>query len=274
MLNKFFNKCLPVSALLWSSVAWPHDFWIEPDNFLPAKGSNVALFLRQGEHFKGDTLPYINAWFTDFSVTTDANRKAIESIQGNDPAATIVAESGSQLIGYQSVPTFVELEAEKFNQYLADEGIEFIRAERERNGESDLPAPENFIRCAKALIQSGPAQQDVYATKLGYTLELIPQSDPYLASVGDQLSFQLLYRDKPIEGLLLQAFTREEPNSIEKLRTDKNGIATITLDRNGVWLVKAVHIIPIRGRPQTIVGAQPARWQSYWATFLFELSDG
>ncbi len=261
------------TIILWipGGVIQAHDFWLEPDQFTPAPKENFNVSLRQGVAFKGDTLPYINDWFTDFSLVTETGRAGIESIQGNDPAATLVATPGAQLLGYQSVPVFVELEAKKFNSYLEDEGIEFIKAERERRGESDEPAPENFIRCAKALIQTGPTGQSVYKEKLGYTLELIPQSDPYELKPGDELGFELLYRDEPIEGLQLQAFTREQPESIQKIRTDANGMATINIDRPGIWLVKVVQIIPIRGRPQTIVGEPPALWQSYWASFVFEL---
>ena len=97
----------------------------------------------------------------------------------------------------------MELKAEKFNKYVEEEGIEYIRVERERRGESNSPALENFIRCAKALIQTGSASGNVYREKLGYTLELIPQSDPYQLTKGEALEFELLFRDKPIHGLQL-----------------------------------------------------------------------
>ena len=170
---------------------------------------------------RGDTLPYINDLFTDFSLSNKSGRADIQSIQGNDPAATVSATAGAQLLGYQSVPQFVELEAARFNKYVEDEGIEYIRAERERRGESDSPAPENFVRCAKALIQTGPTDHDVYRQKLGYTLELIPQSDPYQLKKGDVLEFELLYQDKPIDGLQLQAVPKADPENVQKVRTDK-----------------------------------------------------
>jgi uncharacterized GH25 family protein len=250
-----------------------HDFWIEPDVFTPAEDEPVSISLRQGVDFKGDSVPYIDDWFNDFSMTTSAGRGPVLSILGNDPAATIMAQPGAQLLGYQSVPVFVQLSAYKFNAYLEEEGIEFIRAERERLGETDKPAPENFIRCAKALIQTGPSGGDIYRQKLGYTLELIPRSDPYKLAPGDELEFEVLYRDEPIEGLQVQALNKASPELKQKVRTDENGRATVTIDTPGTWLVKVVQIIPVRGRPQTIPGAPPARWQSYWASFVFALPE-
>jgi uncharacterized GH25 family protein len=271
MTMMYKNQIAALALYLVLAPALAHDFWIEPDEFTPAAEQVVSVSLREGVGFKGNTLPYIKTWFTDFSVTDSSGRDNVESIQGNDPAAEIVASSGAQLLGYQSQPSFVELEADKFNKYLEDEGIEFIQAERERRGESQSPAPEYFVRCAKALLQTGPINDDVYKSKLGYTLELIPQSNPYALNENDELVFQLIYDDAPIKDRLVQAFNKSAPDVIQKVRTDGNGMATVKIDRAGIWLVKAVQIIPIKDRPQTDVGAPPAQWQSYWASYLFEM---
>ncbi|ASJ74278.1 DUF4198 domain-containing protein [Granulosicoccus antarcticus] len=265
-----------IAGCIWalSTVhAQAHDFWIEPDSFTPNENQAVAISLRFGVGFNGQTLPYVNSFFTDFSLTDKNSRSHIRSRQGDDPAATITATAGAQLLGYQSVPQFVELKADKFNQYLEEEGIEYIRVERERRGESDSPAPENFVRCAKALIQTGPADQDVYRKKLGYTLELIPQSDPYQLEKDDKLQFQLLYKDKPIDGLQLQAVSKADPDNVQKIRTDMNGKASVKIDKYGVWLIKVVLILPIERRQQINNETKFALWQSYWASYVFELVD-
>lgn len=271
------NNCRDIIAgcilILGTGHTQAHDFWLEPDSFTPKENQAVAISLRFGVSLKGETLPYIDDLFTDFSLTTQNGRADITSIQGNDPAAIISATDGAQLLGYQSVSQFVELDAAKFNKYVEEEGIEYIRAVRKRRGQSESPAPENFVRCAKALIQTGPADHDVYREKLGYTLELIPQSDPYQLKEGDALEFELLYQDKPIDGLQLQAVPKANPENVQKVRTDKNGRASVTIDRPGIWLIKVVLIKPIAGRPHAIEGAQLALWESYWASYVFELVD-
>jgi len=246
--------------------AQAHDFWVEPAEFQPDPGSQVDVRLREGVGFKGSTLPYINAWFQDFSKVTPAGREDVLSLQGNDPAASIEAPAGPMLLGYQSNRSYVELDAAKFNSYLEDEGIEYIREARIAAGEDDDPAPEYFVRCAKALLQSGPDGDgsEIYKTRLGYRLELIPEANPYTLQPGDQLTFQLLWRDGPASDLLLQAFTRDDPDNIQKVRTDAEGRATVTLHSSGTWLVKAVSI-------QGIIGSPKAKWLSHWASFLFEL---
>jgi len=259
------QRCVLLAAVaLLAGPANAHDFWVEPANFQPPAGAEVDVRLREGVGFKGSTLPYINEWFQDFSKVTAGGREDVLSLQGNDPAATIEMPAGALLLGYQSNRSYVELDAAKFNSYLEDEGIEYIREARIAAGEDDDPAPEYFVRCAKALLQNAPPDSDIYKTRLGYRLELMPESNPYDLSPGDTLTFQLLWRDGPAEGLLLQAFTREDPDNVQKIRTDAEGRATITLHSSGTWLVKAVSI-------QGIIGAPRAKWLSHWASFLFAL---
>jgi len=241
-----------------------HDFWLEPSDFSAVADSEITVSLREGVDFKGNTLPYITAWFQDFSQTTAAGRSDVLSLQGNDPAATLTMPDGAMLLGYQSARSFTELDAAKFNAYLEEEGIEYLRAERIAAGEDDQPAQEYFVRCAKALLQAGDADEALYRQKLGYRLELIPESNPYQLKPGDELTFTLLWRDQPAEGLLLQAFTQEDPQNIQKVRIDANGQGTIRLHSAGVWLVKSVSIRSISGDPK-------AKWLSHWASFLFEL---
>jgi len=262
------RKCsIAAVAVLLGGLANAHDFWIEPSSFTPAPGAQVDIRLREGMDFKGNTLPYIPEWFSDFSQTTSAGREAIESIPGDDPAAVLVARDNALLVGYRSNRAFVELPAEKFNSYLDEEGMEFIRKERIAKGEDADPAPEYFVRCAKTLLQTGdPGASKVFGTVLGYTLELTPLSNPYLQKVGDELTFQLEYRGKPAAGLLVQAFTADNPVDRQRIRTDSNGKAVVKLTRPGIWMIKAVNI-------QSIIGDPKGKWQSYWASYLFELPN-
>ena len=56
---------------------------------------------------------------------------------------------------------------------------------------------------------------------------------------------------------------RDTPDARVTARTDAQGRARLRLDRPGVWLVKAVHMIPAPA------GAG-ADWESFWASLTFE----
>jgi uncharacterized GH25 family protein len=247
-------------------ISLAHDFWIDPDRFDLQAGDAVALTLRQGVRMKGNSLPYLTPLIADFSTTDGTGRKVIQSMMGNDPAAVLVVESGTTLVGYQSNRDYVEMEPPKFQQYLDDEGLDYIAEERRTRGEQNDPAREYFIRCSKLLLQATPAKSDeLFSTRLGYTLELLPETDPSVLSAGEELSLQLLYLGQPIAGVLVRAVSKDEPDGPVDRRTDADGRVTLVLNRPGTWLIKAVHMIRLENDNK-------AQWESYWASLLFHLN--
>ena len=247
-----------------------HDFWIEPSIFRASIGEPVQLTLRVGQDFSGDSLPYITDWFSDYRVIGPLEEYPIEAIIGDDPAGGFVANTpGYYTIGYRSTKNFVELEAVKFRNYLAAEGLTAIIETRENNGASGSNGREFYSRCAKSLIKYGePDSPDGYAAVFGYTLELIPEKNPYTLSAGDTLPMQLLYESKPLEGALVIAFTSDQPENKLEARTDSAGRVQLELPHAGIWLVKAVHMIQISPSDQQ------ADWESFWASLTFFLPSG
>jgi len=263
---KFFAALLLITLNWLPCISLAHDFWIDPDRFDLRAGDAVALTLRQGVSMKGNSLPYLTPLIADFSTTDGTGRKVIQSVMGNDPAAVLVVESGTTLVGYQSNRDYVQMEPRKFLQYLDDEGLDYIAEQRRTRGEQDEPAREYFIRCSKLLLEAAPARSDeLFSTRLGYTLELLPEADPSALSAGEELSLRLLYLGEPISGVLVRAVSKDQPDEPVDRRTDADGRATVVLDRPGTWLIKAVHMIRLENDIK-------AEWESYWASLLFHLN--
>lgn len=265
---------LAVSLLVATAVVpvgrlYAHDFWIEPTDFRPATGEQVSLLLRVGQDLSGDRLPYINDWFSDYRVVGPDGPRPVTGRMGDDPAGHFATSTaGIHVIGYRSTRDFVELDAEKFRSYLVDEGLEKTIELRAARGDSGVPAREYYSRCAKSIVQVGAdGPPDAYAVELGYTLELIPERNPYELTAGDSLPLRAVYRGKAIEGLLVQGFTASTPEQKVAVRTDALGRAELPLGRAGLWLVKAVHMIET---PADDVGAE---WESFWASLTFRLAD-
>jgi hypothetical protein len=63
---------------------------------------------------------------------------------------------------------------------------------------------------------------------------------------------------------LVIAFNKTEPTKKIKVRTDRDGRATLKLDRSGIWLVTSVHLFPAPWHTRT-------QWESLWASLTFEL---
>src|SRR5207253_7978501 len=133
---------------------------------------------------------------------------------------------------------------EKFNQYLKEEGLEAVAAMRARRGETGAKAHELFSRCAKSLVLSGSASEAQGDRTLGFPLELVAERNPYALRAGEELPVRLTYENHSLAGALVVAMNRL--NSSEKLaaRTGQDGRVRFKLRPGGMWLVKAVHMVP------------------------------
>jgi uncharacterized GH25 family protein len=170
------------------------------------------------------------------------------------------------VVGYSSNPSAVELPADKFNKYLQDEGLDGIAALRARRNETNATAHELFSRCAKSLVLSGSPSEGQVDRRLGFTLELVAERNPYSIHPGEDFPVRLTYENRPLAGALVVAMNRLNPSEKLAIRTDKDGHARFRLRSGGIWLVKAVHMLP------ATAGAN-AEWRSYWASLTFELRN-
>lgn len=255
---------LALFAVLSLTPLLAHDMWIEPTTFAPQTGEIVGLKLRVGQDLLGDPLPRDSSLINQFIVEDSDGRKPIVGRDGRDPAGFLgVASPGVLIVGYHSNPSSVELTAEKFNQYLKDEGLDAVAALRARRNQSSAKAHEIFSRCAKSLVLSGSPSAGQGDRVLGFPLELVAERNPYLMRAVDELPFRLTYESRPLPGALVVAMNRLNPSEKLSVRTDKDGRARFRLHPGGMWLVKAVHMIPAPA-------ASGAEWASYWASLTFE----
>jgi uncharacterized GH25 family protein len=247
-----------------SAPALAHDFWIEPSTFRPAVGSTVALRLVVGQGFRGDALPRNTALIVRFVLVGDGGETPVAGRPADEPAGSVrVDRPGLQIAGYRSRTTQVSLEPAKFEEYLREEGLEAIIAERARRGESQKPSRELFSRCARALLQAGDAAPSGSDRPLGFTLELVAEKNPYALAPGAELAVRITYEGKPLPNALVAALSYDEPDRKLSQRSDANGRVVFRLPKAGVWLVKAVHMVRTKDNPD-------ADWESFWASLTFE----
>jgi len=245
-----------------------HDMWIEPTTFAPASGEIVGLKLRVGQNLLGDPLPRDSQLIREFVVQDGAERKPVVGRDGGNPAGFVRASQPGLLVaGYHSHPSAVDETADKFNQYLKEEGLDAIAAQRARRNESNLPVRELFTRCAKTLLLSGPADKDQHDRTLGFTLELVAERNPYILVAGEELPLHLTFQDHPLAGALVIAMNRLHPDRKQSARTGADGRVKLHLQPEGMWMIKAVHMTPAPP-------GSSAQWQSYWASLTFAGADG
>jgi uncharacterized GH25 family protein len=261
-------RSLVVALLALSAVPLAaHDMWIEPTSFLPDPGKIVGVRLRVGQDFLGDPLPRDPALIEQFISVDSTGRRPVYGRDGADPAGLLrVAEPGLLIIGYQSRPSPIVLPATKFNQYLKEEGLDAITELRARRNQTNSDAREIFSRCAKSLVYYGTPADAQADRLLGFTLELLAERNPYTLRTGQDLPVSLTYEGRPLPGALVVAMNRANPLAKMMARTDQKGRVTFRLPQDGIWLIKAVHVMPAPSGTN-------ADWASFWASLTFELKS-
>ena len=259
------RRTLFLIAVLTTASASAHDFWIEPTTFHPEAGAIVPINLRVGEHFAGDPVPRVDARIERFVQIDRSGERTVIGRDGGDPAGVVRIESGSDtMIVYRSAGSFIELDRGKYEQFIREEGIDWVDREREKRGESNAPWRESFSRCAKALI-AGSASSSVFQKRVGLRLELVPETNPYALAAGATLPVRLEFEGRPLQGALVAAINEDDPSNEIRQRTDRRGRAMLPLTRGGRWLIKSVHAVraPVEDE---------ADWETLWASLTFEIA--
>ena len=257
--------CLFLALSFAAAPLAAHDMWIEPTSFLPDAGKVVGVRLRIGQDFLGDPLPRDPALIDQFISVDSSGRKPVYGHDGADPAGLVrVADSSLLILGYQSHPKPITLPAATFNQYLKEEGLDAIAELRTRRNQTNSEAREIFERCAKSLVRYGTPANAQADRALGFTLELVAEKNPYTLHAGEDLPVSLMYEGRALPGALVVAMNRSNPMSKISARTDRTGHVKLRLPEDGVWLVKAVHMIPAPD-------GSNADWASFWASLTFEV---
>jgi len=156
----------------------------------------------------------------------------------------------------------IEMKGAEFTEYLRDEGLDQVIAERARLGQTDATARERYARYSKIVLSTGAGSSAHLTRAAGMKAEFVPSVNPAAVKPGDSFAVQLLIEGKPVAGVQVSAVSR---GTKLDARTDANGRVGFTLPASAAWLIKTVHMIrPVQP------GAPAADWQSYWVTLTFE----
>jgi hypothetical protein len=138
------------------------------------------------------------------------------------------------------------LPADRFNAYVAAEGLTPADRARRRAGRTAAEGSEIYSRRAKALVQVGPADPRAATRPLGLTLEIVPEVNPAALAPGAALPVQVLYRGRPLDGALVKLTDLAHDESpVASLRTDRFGRARFTVPRAGAWMLNVVWTRPL-----------------------------
>lgn len=264
-------KTILATSLLLSILVSPirsHEYWLEPESFFLERGKESPVRLLLGEGLKvEEEIPYRSSKTSIFKLFSNegAFDLARDIPDESKPLFSFSAQkSGNYMLAMERNWSYITLEPDKFDAYLREDGLEYITAERARLGEAKKQGKERYSRFIKALIQVGGKNDRTFAKRAGLRFEIVPINNPYTLKIGEELTVQILFEDKPLSGKTVFADTREgDIVSKQSLATDKEGYARVKIDRKGVWLIRLVFM------QRCSKNCEGADWESFWGAFSF-----
>ena len=254
--------------------AYAHEFWLVPAPAPQKLGQTVPLRLEVGEFFEGDAAGFSisrTARMRHYTASSQQDLKPFLSPEALEAEVLFSLDTkGHHLFAFDSEPLTISLSADRFHAYLHDEGLDFVKTQREKEGTASLPGRERYRRNVKTLIlvDTAASTDRTYALTTGQHLELTPLQNPFAIRPGQALGLKVAFDGKPLGGALVKAWHKREGQLLTvRARTTAEGTVKLDLPFTGAWMLSVVHMVPAT---DTI----DADWDSYWGNLSFTLPEG
>jgi len=252
--------------LLFCSLAFAHEFWLEPVKFWLNKNEKVRIDLMVGEDYTGEHSNGYKYKIVKLDHYHKGQKHDVRSNVYGDSLSSIdmsFASEGNHLIAFNNTSKFIELEALQFNAYLRTEGLDHAAKLREQRKDTLKAGRELYQRCVKTLIQVGKPTDETYAVNTGMRLEIIPARNPYAQTAKGPMTFKVLFDNKQLGNALVLAWHKVGGKTThESFRSDNDGNVSFSIDQTGKWMISTVQMVPNSDPKQ-------ADWQSYWGSYTF-----
>jgi uncharacterized GH25 family protein len=236
-----------------------HDLWMQPSSFWVPAGASMPVSIlighgndRENWGIRGDRITLLRGIGPDGRVSN-----LMPLIGPNTAAQSLalhIAQPGTHLIVMESNHAESELPGARFEEFLAEEGLTAAILHRQRTGASARPGREIYSRRTKSLIQIGgldPKGGSPATTRLGFSLEIVPERDPYRLAPSEDLPVRIFFEGRPLSGALVKLTNLDaDARPVATKLSDHAGRISFNVPRAGKWLLNVVWAKPIQGNPR------------------------
>lgn len=279
---------LLLAALAGIGAARAHDFIILPATSRPAPDVEFALGMWVGAVFPGEPVPWRTGHVTEMAIVDARGRRDIETpeLDGQPPRARLrLRAPGTAIVALATDPSYITIEAPEFTAYLEEEGHETALAARRDGARGTAPGKERYTRHVKTVLNGGGPGSSVALTRIGLTLEIVPEKDLAGLRPGDALPVRVFFRNAPsAHGTICASDAADltpKPDGTAHdtgaapgkgkgpyawcARLDGAGRASVPLPRPGWQMLRTTRMVAVRDDPK-------ADWHSYWSSLTFEVA--
>ncbi|HSE42600.1 MAG TPA: DUF4198 domain-containing protein [Acidobacteriota bacterium] len=261
------KKITLITIFAFQSFLFAHDLYLRGNPFRMDTPGKLKVSMNLAEAFPGREEPWRADKTSSFTINGPSGIRKIEDKPKLSPTVDL-SEEGTYVVGWSATPSYINIDAAHFNEYLDAEGhTNVIKIRKERNQE-DKGGTEKYSRYLKTMIQVGSKLTDQYKVPLGFKIEIVPQTNPYSLKVGESLDVEVLLDGKPLPDNAVMAtydtHSKEHDVYAQLIRTDEKGKAKINFTNSGVWMIRSNHMAELQNDPK-------AEWESHWANLSFQV---
>lgn len=246
--------------------ALAHEFWLEPQQYIFSRTDEINIRFKVGEAFTGDNwkgnLEKVSELKLYYADIVDDLNDALNDEEG-DSLQFSIHEEGTAMVTFNNTNSFIELEAEKFNAYLLEDGLQAAIDYRKQHNETDSIGREFYQRSVKTIVQVGALKTEVYKKQTTLPVDIIPLSHPYKLDNGDTLKVKVLFRGESLANTKIRTWHKLLGKVTDSsFMTNDNGEISFPVNTTGEWMVSCVTMIRLTDDPK-------AQWQSYWGSLTW-----
>lgn len=255
------------SVLFFTTSLLAHDLWLIP----PAKAApkqTARIEASVGMDFpKSVVAPNTEGYPRKLVVGPDGQSLPLQSAGKKDLVAFLEFEPrqpGLHWIAVETTPRIIELEADRFNEYLVTDGLPHIFRLRAEEKSLNKAAKERYRKSPKALLMVGDGKAADWDKALGLPLEIVPLQNPLERKIGDTLRVKVLFQKEALAAANVGWHRPGDGDTpIGYVRTDAKGEALIPISQTGLMTIRLTHMT----RPKTA----DYEWESFWTTLTFRI---
>jgi uncharacterized GH25 family protein len=244
-----------------------HDLWLIPPQTAHANKSvtiraNVGMQFPNSEH-----APDTTAFPKRLCMGPDGKPVDLSPSGQSDLSGLLQFKpgiAGIYVIGVETKPQLISLDADAFNSYLVSDGLPHIYQLRFKEKTLNQAATERYQKSPKAIIKIGNGVGDPLKP-LGLFLEIIPLDNPFAIKVGQTLRVRVDFQGRPLTDAQLGWAHEGDGDPTGTIRTDRRGQALIPIARTGLMTIRLTHM----ARPKN----PDFEWESFWTTLTFRVPE-
>lgn len=265
-MNHRLSVLFALIAFVFASAADAHDLWLIPPDKADGK-EPVTIHARVGMDFPKSVLaPDTERYPRKFVVRGDGKTANVKSAGKKDHSALLEAEvaPGINVIAVATTPRILELEADRFNEYLVTDGMPHIFRLRVKEKTLNQPAKERYRKSPTALVRIGNGAAGEWNKPLDLPLQIVPLQNPFECKAGDTLRVRVYFQKESLQGANLgwhRPGDGDTPGGT--VRTDAKGEALIPIADAGLMTIRLTHMT----RPKM----PDYEWESFWTTLTFRI---